>query len=120
MSDDDKLLYDGYIVYFEYGFHKQWIHINSDDLKRLLDDLSTEFTLYRDSENNVYLYNYYGEKYYIAKKEAREVLYIGDGYSDGDMIYDMASCPKCGKDFDDGDVIWNCNFCPDCGQALKW
>ena len=52
--------------------------------------------------------------------EPREVLYSGDGYADGEMVYDMAECPNCAREFEDGDETWNCNFCPDCGQALSW
>lgn len=48
------------------------------------------------------------------------VLYSGDGYADGYMVYDMAECPNCGREFEDSDETWNCNFCPDCGQALEW
>lgn len=50
----------------------------------------------------------------------RIVLYSGDGYSDGKMVFDMASCPKCGCDFEIGDETWESKFCPNCGQALKW
>lgn len=56
----------------------------------------------------------------IPSAEPREVLYSGNGYADGYMVYDMAECPNCGREFEDGDETWNCNFCPDCGQALKW
>ena len=56
----------------------------------------------------------------IPSAELREVLYSGDGYADGEMVYDMAECPNCGREFEDGDETWGCNFCPDCGQALKW
>ena len=55
-----------------------------------------------------------------VKQEPKTVLYSGDGYADGYMVYDMAECPNCGREFEDGDETWNCNFCPDCGQALKW
>ena len=56
----------------------------------------------------------------IPSAEPREVLYSGDGYADGYMVFDMAECPNCGRKFEYGDETWNCNFCPDCGQALKW
>lgn len=49
---------------------------------------------------------------------AKTPLYEGDGYSDGEMVYDTWICPSCGKhyevDFDDYD------FCPKCGQRLRW
>lgn len=42
----------------------------------------------------------------------------GDGYANGEMVYDEWICPNCGEhyevDYDDYD------FCPNCGQRLKW
>ena len=56
----------------------------------------------------------------LLEQEPKTVLYSGDGYADGYMVYDMAECPNCGRKFEYGDETWNCNFCPDCGQALNW
>lgn len=46
----------------------------------------------------------------------KEVMYEGDGYSEGEMVYDTWICPNCGVkyevDYDDYD------FCPECGQAV--
>lgn len=50
----------------------------------------------------------------------REVLYSSDGYYDGSLVFDMASCPNCDHDFEQGDETWESKFCPNCGQALKW
>lgn len=52
--------------------------------------------------------------------EPEQVIYSGDGYSDGELVYDMAQCPNCGQSYEDGDAVWGCDYCPDCGQALKW
>lgn len=52
------------------------------------------------------------------KKE--KVIYSADGYSDGHLVYDMASCPCCGFDYEESDAIWKEPFCPHCGQALDW
>ena len=42
----------------------------------------------------------------------------GDGYADGQLVYDTWICPGCGKhyeiDYDDYD------YCPSCGQAIDW
>lgn len=42
----------------------------------------------------------------------------GDGYADGQLVYDSYDCPNCGKtyelDYDDYD------YCPKCGQKLDW
>lgn len=53
-------------------------------------------------------------------KEPREVLYSGDGYADGKMVYDMAECPNCGYEYEVSDWDWKEPFCPHCGQHLEW
>lgn len=44
--------------------------------------------------------------------------YEGDGYADGELVYDTWICPNCGKYyevyFDDYE------YCPECGQAIDW
>ena len=54
------------------------------------------------------------------EQEPKTVLYIGDGYADGYMVYDMAECPNCGYEYEDGDKDWGLSFCPSCGQKLNW
>ena len=56
----------------------------------------------------------------ILEQEPKTVLYSGDGYADGYMVYDMAECPNCGYDYEDGDKDWGLSFCPNCGQKLNW
>lgn len=42
----------------------------------------------------------------------------GDGYADGEMVYDMWKCPNCGKSYElDHDIY---DYCPCCGQAIDW
>ena len=48
------------------------------------------------------------------------VLYEGDGYSDGEMVYDMAHCPSCNFVYEEDDPIWEMPYCPYCGQRLNW
>ena len=54
------------------------------------------------------------------EQEPKTVLYSGDGYADGYMVYDMAECPNCGYEYEDGDKDWGLPFCPSCGQKLNW
>ena len=54
------------------------------------------------------------------EQEPKTVLYSGDGYADGYMVYDMAECPNCGRKFEYGDKDWGLSFCPSCGQKLNW
>ena len=54
------------------------------------------------------------------EQEPKTVLYSGDGYADGYMVYDMAECPNCGYEYEDGDKDWGLLFCPNCGQSLNW
>ena len=56
----------------------------------------------------------------VNPQEPKTVLYSGDGYADGYMVYDMAECPNCGYEYEDGDKDWGLSFCPNCGQKLNW
>lgn len=75
------------------------------------------------------LFNTLPKGYNNALEKAKEVLkrdvpndviYEGDGYADGYMVYDMARCPNCDYLFDEDDGKWMSGFCPTCGQRLKW
>lgn len=56
----------------------------------------------------------------VTPHESKTVLYSGDGYADGYMVYDMAECPNCGYEYEEGDKDWGLPFCPNCGQSLNW
>lgn len=59
-------------------------------------------------------------KKYKEKDTPKLVIYSGDGYADGKMVYDWAECPNCSFTFEDGDTDWETKYCPNCGQALRW
>ena len=50
------------------------------------------------------------------KQIAKKPYYEGDGYADGQLVYDTWICPCCDKgyevDYDDYD------YCPNCGQKI--
>ena len=44
----------------------------------------------------------------------------GDGYADGEMVYDVWSCSNCGYTVDEGDnEPPQYNFCPNCGADMR-
>ena len=44
--------------------------------------------------------------------------YEGDGYADGELIYDTWVCPSCGRHYEiDYDHYV---YCPECGQLINW
>ena len=53
----------------------------------------------------------------MEKQTAKRPDYEGDGYADGQLVYDTWICPCCGEryevDYDDYD------YCPNCGQKLR-
>ena len=52
--------------------------------------------------------------------EPMQVELEGDGYADGELVYDYGKCPKCGWEFEDGDKDWEEPYCCHCGQRLEW
>lgn len=54
------------------------------------------------------------------RETARKVLYFGDGFADGHMVYDMAQCPNCSKTFEEDYSGWLDPYCSHCGQKLDW
>lgn len=53
----------------------------------------------------------------LEKQVPKEPDYEGDGYWDGELVYDTWICPNCGKDYEVG--YDNYKYCPECGQAIR-
>lgn len=56
----------------------------------------------------------------LEDQKIMQVELEGDGYADGELIYDFGKCPKCGWDFEEGDKDWEEPYCCHCGQKLHW
>lgn len=54
----------------------------------------------------------------LEKQIPKSPDYEGDGYSNGELVYDTWVCPCCGQtyevDYDDYE------YCPYCGQHIDW
>lgn len=58
------------------------------------------------------------EKLIIEKQIPKKPIFQGDGYYDGELVYDTWFCPNCDTAYEvDVDEY---NYCPHCGQALDW
>ena len=53
----------------------------------------------------------------LEKQIPKELIAEGDGYADGEMVYDSFYCPSCDYHMEDYEVK---NYCPNCGQAIDW
>lgn len=52
----------------------------------------------------------------VEKQTAKKPDYEGDGYSDGQLVYDTWICPCCGQHYEvDCDRY---DYCPNCGQHI--
>lgn len=56
----------------------------------------------------------------LLEQEPKQVELEGDGYADGELVYDFGKCPKCGWEFEEGDKDWGEPYCCHCGQMLTW
>lgn len=87
------------------------------------EEFAKEYGFKDDKEvytNGLDLIPIFRVKQWLEHDKSKTVLYSGDGYADGYMVYDMAECPNCGYEYEDGDKDWGLPFCPNCGQALNW
>lgn len=54
----------------------------------------------------------------FEKQIAKRPYYEGDGYADGQMVYDTWICPNCESEYE---VEYDdYGYCPNCGQKLDW
>ena len=53
----------------------------------------------------------------IDKQIPKEPIWEGDGYADGEMVYDTWRCPECDLPYEQDQIH---NYCPNCGQKILW
>ena len=53
----------------------------------------------------------------MQKQMPKELIAEGDGYADGEMVYDSFYCPSCDHHMEDYEVK---GYCPNCGQKICW
>lgn len=54
----------------------------------------------------------------LEKRIPNSPDYEGDGYADGELVYDTWICPSCGERYE---VYYDdYEYCPMCGQAVDW
>lgn len=54
----------------------------------------------------------------VEKETPKKPDYEGDGYSDGELVYDTWICPNCGKSYEVDYEEYE--RCPHCGQMIDW
>ena len=53
----------------------------------------------------------------FEKQIPKEPIWEGDGYADGEMVYDTWYCPNCDTAYEDSERH---KCCPVCGQVIDW
>lgn len=53
----------------------------------------------------------------LEKQIAETPDYEGDGYADGQLVYDTWICPNCGEHYEVG--YDDQDYCPNCGQHIQ-
>lgn len=53
----------------------------------------------------------------LEKQIPKKLIPEGDGYADGEMVYDSFYCPSCDHRMEEDEVK---DYCPKCGQKICW
>ena len=53
----------------------------------------------------------------LERQIAKTPDYEGDGYADGQLVYDTWICPNCGEHYEVG--YHDYDYCPKCGQHIQ-
>lgn len=54
----------------------------------------------------------------VSKQIPKKPTYEGDGYANGELVYDTWICPNCEAAYEvDNDHY---DYCPKCGQHIDW
>lgn len=89
-----------------------------------LDNIGDISIYYEDGEGYCILSesfakgDYYLLKELVNKETPKKPYYEGDGYSDGELVYDTWICPNCGKSYEVDYEEYE--RCPHCGQKISW
>lgn len=54
----------------------------------------------------------------LKKQISEEPFLSGDGYWNGELVYDTWECPNCDKSYELDYEEYD--YCPNCGQKIKW
>lgn len=54
----------------------------------------------------------------LEKQIPEEPFLSGDGYWNGELVYDTWECPNCDKSYELDYEEYD--YCPNCGQKIKW
>lgn len=108
----DEWLFDIWAIGCDYdGYH------TAEDLKDLIDELVAMANKARDCLWDGKLFGIHGQPetpsgYWIGE---------GDGYADGELVYDVWYCSECNYCIDDGtdDPEMLPNYCPNCGMKME-
>ena len=100
--------------------NRQEVMIRASNNSGLTKDMLTD-TWYMKGLMGVYNLGLEHMLSYLEKNDKTKALtptLWGDGYSDGELVYDMYDCPNCGKHYEL--YYEKYDYCPNCGQKINW
>lgn len=109
--------------HFKNDRFKESLHRLSADVHSLAGNYEREVvTMLIDAFRNAEILEEKEQEYIeqlIRKDKPLPVYLEGDGYSDGELVYDTAICENCNERYEI-DYDEHYKYCPNCGQRLDW
>lgn len=91
--------------------------MTNDEALKIIGD--TEFLFHHDAGYAIAVYDALSKAEEALKKQTpKKPDFEGDGYADGEIVYDIWLCPVCGTEYE---VEYDhYDYCPSCGQHICW
>jgi hypothetical protein len=105
---------DAFKEHIAEGYEEYKGEFKTDKYRNVAKEATKGFLMGIDEQPTVYDANAAAEA--LDKQIPKKPDISGNGYFNGELVYDTYTCPRCGKDYELDYEDYD--YCPNCGQRI--